>query len=84
MLIIERGIENAKENNMKKKYKLSNKEIQYIEIALYDELNFDYVSIKTSTIRKLYELYKDYMRLALEKDDLEIELNKLKRGGINE
>ena len=65
---------------MKKKYKLSNKEIQYIEIALYDELNFAYVSIKTSTIRKLYGLYKDYMRLALEKDDLEIELNKLKRG----
>ena len=52
---------------MKKKYKLSNKEIQHIEIALYDELNFDYVSMKTSTIRKLYGLYKDYMRLALEK-----------------
>ena len=69
---------------MKKKYKLSNKEIQYIEIALYDELNFAYVSMKTSTIRKLYVLYKDYMRLALEKDDLEIELNKLKRGDTNE
>ena len=69
---------------MKKKYKLSNKEIQHIEIALYDELNFAYVSIKTNTIRKLYGLYKDYMRLALEKDDLEIELNKLKRGDTNE
>lgn len=69
---------------MKKKYKLSNKEIQYIEIALYDELNFAYVSMKTSTIRKLYRIYKDYMRLALEKDDLEIELNKLKRGETNE
>lgn len=69
---------------MKKKYKLNNKEIQYIEIALYDELNFAYVSMKTSTIRKLYKLYKDYMRLALEKDDLEIELNKLKRGETNE
>ena len=69
---------------MKKKYKLSNKEIQYIEIALYDELNFAYVSMKTSAIRKLYGIYKDYMRLALEKDDLEIELNKLKRGETNE
>ena len=69
---------------MKKKYKLSNKEIQYIEIALYDELNFAYVSMNTSTIRKLYGLYKDYMKLALEKDDLEIELNKLKRGETNE
>ena len=69
---------------MKKKYKLSNKEIQHIEIALYDELNFAYVSMKTSTIRKLYGLYKDYMRLSLEKDDLEIELNKLKRGETNE
>ena len=69
---------------MKKKYKLSNKEIQHIEIALYDELNFAYVSTKTSTIRKLYGLYKDYMKLALEKDDLEIKLNKLKRGETNE
>lgn len=69
---------------MKKKYKLSNKEIQHIEIALYDELNFAYVTMKTSTMRKLYRLYQDYMRLALEKDDLEIELNKLKRGEINE
>ena len=69
---------------MKKKYKLSNKEIQHIEVALYDELNFAYVSIETSTIRKLYGLYKDYIRLALEKDDLEIELNKLKRGETHE
>jgi hypothetical protein len=63
---------------MKKKYMLSNKEIQHIEIALYDELNFVYVSMKTSTIKKLYGIYKDYMRMALEKDDLEIELNKIK------
>lgn len=69
---------------MKKKYKLSNKEIQHIEIALYDELNFAYVTMKTSTMRKLYGLYQDYMRMALEKDDLEIELDKLKRGDISE
>ena len=69
---------------MKKKYKLSNKEIQHIEIALYDELNFAYVTMKTSTMRKLYGLYQDYMRMALEKDDLEIELDKLKRGDVSE
>lgn len=63
---------------MKKKYMLSNKEMQHIEIALYDELNFAYVSMKTSTMKKLYGVYKDYMRMALEKDDLEIELNKIK------
>ena len=42
------------------------------------------IAKKTSTRRKWYGLYKDYMRVALEKDDLEIELNKLKRGDTNE
>lgn len=63
---------------------LTNKEKEFIELALDEKWQFGWVSLETKTLKKLYKTYTNYMKMALEKDDLEIELNKLKRGEKNE
>ena len=64
--------------------KLTNKEKEFIELALDEKWQFSWVSLEIKTLKKLYKTYNNYMKMALEKDDLEIELDKLKRGETNE
>ena len=64
--------------------KLTNKEKEFIELALDEKWQFGWVSLEIKTLKKLYKTYNNYMKMALEKDDLEIELDKLKRGETNE
>ena len=63
---------------------LTNKEKEFIELALDEKWQFCWVSLEIKTLKKLYKTYVNYMKMALEKDDLEIELNKLKGGNKNE
>ena len=64
--------------------KLTNKEKEFIDLALDEKWQFGWVSLEIKTLKKLYKTYNNYMKMALEKDDLEIELDKLKRGETNE
>ena len=56
--------------------KLTNKEKEFIELALDEKWQFGWVSLETKTLKKLYKTYNNYMKMALEKDDLEIKIGK--------
>ena len=55
---------------------LTNKEKEFIELALDEKWQFGWVSLETKTLKKLYKTYNNYMKMALEKDDLEIKIDK--------
>lgn len=55
---------------------LTNKEKEFIELALDEKWQFSWVSLEIKTLKKLYKTYTNYMKMALEKDDLEIKIDK--------
>lgn len=55
---------------------LTNKEKEFIELALDEKWQFSWVSLEIKTLKKLYKTYTNYMKMALEKDDLEIKIGK--------
>lgn len=55
---------------------LTNKEKEFIELALDEKWQFGWVSLEIKTLKKLYKTYTNYMKTALEKDDLEIKIDK--------
>lgn len=56
---------------------LTNKEREFIELALDEKWQFDWVSLEIKTLKKLYKTYANYMKMAFEKDDLEIKIDKV-------